>query len=92
MIVGSQNPLINHGYQIGPSGQPELKPMRPRSIGDARKQISQVFDRLKWDADSQKRYFALKGVDANKVDDLTPEQVRSVLGFLEASSMILYRD
>lgn len=95
MSFGTKQHLTNHGYAIGPDGVLP-KPYRPKSIGDGRMLIKQVFARQGidgWDVGQQVTYLRNHGIDASSVNDLTPEQVRTCLREMEENSrMISFRD
>ena len=69
------------------------KPFRPKTLGEARKIIADTFERNRWDEDSQRRYFAMKGVDTTRtVADLTIEEARSIIAAMERSRMVIFFD
>lgn len=80
---------------IGREGQVAPKPFRPKSIGDARALITQVFAKQGtdgWDETSIGSYLRIKGINASTVDELSPDDVRRVVKEMELSRMVLFRD
>lgn len=83
---------IKHNYQINADKTVTPKPYRPKSIGDAMKMIAGVFERNRWDVEAQSRYFKLKGIDAERIEGLTADEVRTLLAAMERSHLILFAD
>lgn len=84
--------LTKHGYSQTTAGNVRPKPYRPKSIGDGRKLIFEVFERNRWDEDAQARYFAMKDIEARRLEDLTADDIRAVIGFMEKARMVLFCD
>lgn len=84
--------LVKHGYQKLADGSVEPKPYRPKTIGDAREIVRQVFERNKWDDDDRRRYFKMKSIDAERLDDLSGDELRVVIGDMEKAKMVLFNE
>ncbi len=84
--------LEKQGYVKSADGALRPRPYRPSSIGDARKLINEVFERNRWDRDDQARYFKMKGIEATRLEDLTAEDIRTVISSMENSRMMNFQD
>jgi hypothetical protein len=71
---------------------PDIPATRPKSIGAAKGLIARILQENEWNEDEQARYFALKGLKARTADELSPEEVRTVIAKMEASRMINFAD
>jgi hypothetical protein len=71
------------------------KQYRPKTVGDARRLIIEVFSRQReegWDERDIRVYLEGKGVPKARVEDLSPEETRAVMDALERASMIIFND
>lgn len=84
--------LARHGYMKTGDGDMRPKPYRPKSIGDARALITEVFERNKWDERDIRVYLEMKLGPQKAFESLTPDEVRIVLAAMEKSKMLIFRE
>jgi hypothetical protein len=73
------------------SGKPDLG-VRPKTKGEARKQIEEIYRLNDWDSDEQRRYQTRMGLEAKPLDEYGIDELRLILKDFEDSRMVLYRD
>lgn len=71
---------------------PDLPATRPTTIAAAKGLIARILQENDWSASEQAKYFELKGLNARSAEDLSPEEVRTVISQMEASRMINFAD
>ncbi len=84
--------LIEHGYQLMPDGKIVPKPCRPKTQGEARKYIVQIFDKNRWDERDRRKYMEMHDVEPKNVEDLSADEIRLLLKSMEDAQMILFRE
>jgi hypothetical protein len=77
---------------FGRTAQPDQKVHRPRSLGDAKRQVAGIYRANRWDAEERARYQASLGLPGLPVDELEKEHIRAILNDFERARMILYTE
>lgn len=84
--------VLNNYYAKSDKTGFYLKPVRPKTINDARRLIAECFERQGWDEDSQKNYFEMKGIEAERLADVSPDDIRKIVAAMEKSHMLIFAD
>jgi hypothetical protein len=73
-----------------PVPPPDPKIERPATLGEARRQIREIYDANGWDAGEQERFEKMLGLAAGPLEKRRAEDIRTILARMESSRMILY--
>ncbi len=91
-MVARGSVLIEHGYQLMGDGSIVPKPCRPRTKGEAREYIVEIFDGNQWDERDRRKFLEMHGVELKDDEELSVEEMRIILDAMEKSRMILFND
>lgn len=68
------------------------KHYRPKTAGDARQLVEEIFNRNRWDERSRLKYMELKGIEPKPLEKCTIEDLRILVAAMDKAHMVIFFD